>query len=445
MPATVSAERRQADTRQARAGAAAPRSAARASHGRWLREARGILAMAVAGFAARLAGGLRSGACIPPSRGPASVRSAPGWAGRCSARSATRASCCRCWWRPGGSRRSCAARARAAGSRWPASRVLVLARGGPAAAASDTFVAQRVTQGGILPPAAGWAGRSRVAFEHARPGRDLAAAARDGAGRRAAASPRPRTSPSPGSSRPRLRQAAPAARRAGGVRRVWRRSPRCRAIAAEPDAEVEPALPVVVEPSLPRGRAHGAGPGLAGDVRLRQGRRAVVPAAAGGTARSRRPRRGAAPHARGAAGQRRDPASASSQDFEVDGRIVQVSPGPIITSYEFEPAAGREGEPGRESLRRPGAGPEGGVRAHHRARSRAAARWRSRCPTTRSPTVYLREIFVSAEFAESKGKLPLALGKDVHGQAGGRRSHGHAAPADRRRHRQRQDRSGSTA
>src|SRR5207248_7598576 len=27
-------------------------------------------------------------------------------------------------------------------------------------------------------------------------------------------------------------------------------------------------------------------------------------------------------------------------DFEVDGRIVQVSPGPIITAYEFEPAAG---------------------------------------------------------------------------------------------------------
>ena len=27
-------------------------------------------------------------------------------------------------------------------------------------------------------------------------------------------------------------------------------------------------------------------------------------------------------------------------DFEVDGRIVQVSPGPIITSYEFEPAPG---------------------------------------------------------------------------------------------------------
>ena len=50
-------------------------------------------------------------------------------------------------------------------------------------------------------------------------------------------------------------------------------------------------------------------------------------------------------------------------------------------------------------------------------------------PNDAQSTVYLREIFVSAEFAESKGKLPLALGKDVHGPAGGRRSHGHAAPA----------------
>src|SRR5205814_5660484 len=28
------------------------------------------------------------------------------------------------------------------------------------------------------------------------------------------------------------------------------------------------------------------------------------------------------------------------EDFAGEGRIVQVSPGPVITSYEFEPAAG---------------------------------------------------------------------------------------------------------
>ncbi|PYN17494.1 MAG: hypothetical protein DME05_04485 [Candidatus Rokuibacteriota bacterium] len=36
-------------------------------------------------------------------------------------------------------------------------------------------------------------------------------------------------------------------------------------------------------------------------------------------------------------------------------------------------------------------------------------------PNSEAATVYLREIFVSAEFAESKGRLPLALGKDVNG------------------------------
>jgi S-DNA-T family DNA segregation ATPase FtsK/SpoIIIE len=38
-------------------------------------------------------------------------------------------------------------------------------------------------------------------------------------------------------------------------------------------------------------------------------------------------------------------------------------------------------------------------------------------PNGEAATVYLREIFMSAEFAESKGKLPLALGKDVTGAA----------------------------
>jgi DNA segregation ATPase FtsK/SpoIIIE, S-DNA-T family len=36
-------------------------------------------------------------------------------------------------------------------------------------------------------------------------------------------------------------------------------------------------------------------------------------------------------------------------------------------------------------------------------------------PNAEAATVYLREIFMSAEFAESRGRLPLALGKDVTG------------------------------
>jgi S-DNA-T family DNA segregation ATPase FtsK/SpoIIIE len=102
------------------------------------------------------------------------------------------------------------------------------------------------------------------------------------------------------------------------------------------------------------------------------------------------------------------------QDFEVDGRIVQVSPGPIITSYEFEPAPGVKVS-------------QVVNRADDLALSLKAASVRIvgpipgrgtvavEVPNAEAVTVYLREIFMSAEFAESKGKLPLALGKDVTG------------------------------
>jgi S-DNA-T family DNA segregation ATPase FtsK/SpoIIIE len=102
------------------------------------------------------------------------------------------------------------------------------------------------------------------------------------------------------------------------------------------------------------------------------------------------------------------------QDFEVEGRIVQVSPGPIITSYEFEPAAGVKISQvvnladdlalalKSASVRIVGPIPGRGTVAIE-------------VPNAEAATVYLREIFVSAEFAESKGRLPLALGKDVTG------------------------------
>jgi S-DNA-T family DNA segregation ATPase FtsK/SpoIIIE len=103
-------------------------------------------------------------------------------------------------------------------------------------------------------------------------------------------------------------------------------------------------------------------------------------------------------------------------DFDVEGRIVQVSPGPIITSYEFEPAAGVKVSQvvnladdlalsmKAASVRIMGPIPGRGTVAVE-------------VPNDKTATVYLREIFVSAEFAESKGKLPLALGKDTTGAA----------------------------
>jgi S-DNA-T family DNA segregation ATPase FtsK/SpoIIIE len=102
------------------------------------------------------------------------------------------------------------------------------------------------------------------------------------------------------------------------------------------------------------------------------------------------------------------------QDFNVEGRIVQVSPGPIITSYEFEPAAGVKVSQvvnlsddlalsmKAASVRIVGPIPGRGTVAVE-------------VPNDKTTTVYLREIFVSAAFADSKAKLPLALGKDTTG------------------------------
>jgi S-DNA-T family DNA segregation ATPase FtsK/SpoIIIE len=102
------------------------------------------------------------------------------------------------------------------------------------------------------------------------------------------------------------------------------------------------------------------------------------------------------------------------QDFEIEGRIVQVSPGPVITSYEFEPAPGVKVSQvvnraddlalalKSASVRIVGPIPGRGTIAVE-------------VPNAEAATVYLRDIFMSPEFAESKGKLPLALGKDVTG------------------------------
>src|SRR5207253_2591866 len=160
-------------------------------------------------------------------------------------------------------------------------------------------------------------------------------------------------------------------------------------------------------------RASGrAGARVAGDLRLRHGRRRVVPAPPVGLLQAP-----PATELRRTREELRDNAETlrrKLQDFEVEGRIVQVSPGPIITSYEFEPAPGIKVSQvvnladdlglalKSASVRIVGPIPGRGTVAIE-------------VPNGEAATVYLREIFVSAEFAESKGRLPLALGKDVTG------------------------------
>jgi S-DNA-T family DNA segregation ATPase FtsK/SpoIIIE len=102
------------------------------------------------------------------------------------------------------------------------------------------------------------------------------------------------------------------------------------------------------------------------------------------------------------------------QDFGVEGHIVQASPGPVITSYEFEPAPGIKVSQvvnladdlalamKAAAVRIVGPIPGRGTVAVE-------------VPNPETATVYLREILVTAEFAEPRRRLPLALGKDTTG------------------------------
>ena len=102
------------------------------------------------------------------------------------------------------------------------------------------------------------------------------------------------------------------------------------------------------------------------------------------------------------------------QEFGVNGRIVKVRPGPVVTLYELEPA------PGTKSARVIGL-------ADDIARSMSAVSVRIavvpgsntigiELPNPKREIVYLRELLESDEFRESKAALTITLGKDIGGK-----------------------------
>ncbi len=101
-------------------------------------------------------------------------------------------------------------------------------------------------------------------------------------------------------------------------------------------------------------------------------------------------------------------------DFGVRGVVQKVHPGPVVTLYELEPA------PGTKSSRVIGL-------AEDIARSMSAVSVRVavvpgrnvigiELPNAKRETVVLRELLEAEMFADSPGKLTLALGKDIGGQ-----------------------------
>ena len=102
------------------------------------------------------------------------------------------------------------------------------------------------------------------------------------------------------------------------------------------------------------------------------------------------------------------------EDFGVRGEIINVRPGPVVTLYELEPA------PGIKSSRVISL-------ADDIARSMSAISARVavipgrnvigiELPNASRETVYLRELFASADFDNSKAKLALSLGKTIGGE-----------------------------
>jgi DNA segregation ATPase FtsK/SpoIIIE, S-DNA-T family len=105
---------------------------------------------------------------------------------------------------------------------------------------------------------------------------------------------------------------------------------------------------------------------------------------------------------------------AKCHEFEVEGRVTQINPGPVVTTFEFKPEAGIkysriigltedlclalqaesiliERIPGKSTI---------GIEV----------------PNDRRQTISLREIIESTEFANSPNKLTLAMGRDLHGR-----------------------------
>jgi S-DNA-T family DNA segregation ATPase FtsK/SpoIIIE len=101
------------------------------------------------------------------------------------------------------------------------------------------------------------------------------------------------------------------------------------------------------------------------------------------------------------------------QDFGINGQIVKVRPGPVVTLYELEPT------PGTRTARVIGLSDD-----IARSMSVVSARIATipgrnvigiELPNAKRETVYLRELLASDAFERAPARLTLALGKDIAG------------------------------
>ncbi len=102
-------------------------------------------------------------------------------------------------------------------------------------------------------------------------------------------------------------------------------------------------------------------------------------------------------------------------DYGVQGSIVEIRPGPVVTLYELEPA------PGIRSARVIGLADDVARSLSVTAVRIATVPGRNvigiEVPNAKRETVFLRELLASEEVQKNPGRLALALGKDIGGKA----------------------------
>ena len=106
--------------------------------------------------------------------------------------------------------------------------------------------------------------------------------------------------------------------------------------------------------------------------------------------------------------------SSKSAEFKVAGEVVAIHPGPVVTTYEFQPAAGVKysqivnlSEDLSLALR---------AESVRIARLPGKSTVGIEAPNSTRKVIRLREIFESKQFQKSHSKLSLAIGKEIHGE-----------------------------